>query len=147
MPKTANQVPRAFCFEQQLGVIANGVFYPMTVFNKMRFKTIIVELIHSKKFGSAEVLLKTAIEQYTGYNMARVFKQKGLTDSEFYMKWRAVIKKHRSFYENASKVKEQKEKWVTSVKEGRRKYLQNVEDENQRYAMLARSRGKKIAQL
>lgn len=147
MPKTKNNVPRAFCFEHQIGVIADGVFYPLTVFNKIRFKTIIVELIHSKKYGSAEVLLKTAIEQFTGYQLAKVYKCKGITDSEFYMKWREVIKKHRSFYENASVVKEAKEKWATTVKEERRKYLRNVEDENMRYAMLSRARGRKIAQI
>ena len=143
MPK----VPKAFCYEHHIGIITDGVFYPMTVFNKIRFKTIIVELIHSKKFRSAEVLLKTAIEQFTGYQLSRVYKGKGITDSEFYMKWREVIKKHKSFYENASQLQVDKQKWENSVKEGRKKYLRQIEDENARYAMLARSRGKKIAQL
>ena len=147
MPKTTKCTPRSFCIEQQIGVIVEGMFYPMIVFNKIRFKTIIVELIHSKKFNSAEVLLKTAIEQFTGYPIARTYKMQGLTDSEFYMKWRSVIKKHRSFYENADKMNEAKAKWAVAVKEGRMKYRRDVDDENARYEMLSRSKGKKLAQL
>lgn len=143
MPKT----PKSFCYEKHIGLITDGVFYPMTVFNKMRFKTIIVELVNSKKFSSAEVLLKTAIEQYTGYALTRTYKFKGLTDSEFYMKWRSVIKQHKSFAENATKMNEAKEKWQDQVREGRRRYRQNVDDENARYEMIARARGKKIGQL
>lgn len=89
---------RGFCYEENLGVIVEGQFYPLK-FEPIKFMRILVKLMHEKDYITADLLLKDAIISYTSATMlSKVFKTKNLSDSLFYMKWRNFIKNNKRFY-------------------------------------------------
>lgn len=89
---------RGFCYEENLGVIVEGQFYPLK-FEPIKFMRILVKLMNEKDYITADLLLKDAIISYTSATMlSKVFKTKNLSDSLFYMKWRNFIKNNKRFY-------------------------------------------------
>lgn len=114
------QGTRAFCFEEEVGVIVEGQFYPIK-FEPIRFMRIIVKLMHKKDYVTADLLLKDAIMEYSSATMlSKIFKTKNLSDSLFYMKWRNLIRKNKKFYQKEQILQKKRMEWHESKKRGQR---------------------------
>ncbi len=141
-------VPKIFCLDDKVGLVYNQNFYALVTFNKRKFKCLLIELIKSKKFFSADVLLKTALKQYMGVEEFRKrFQDKGITDSQFYMKWRNLIKNHEEFKVNAQCLLEHRQEWRNRVNEGRIRYLNMKMSENERFLGVAKARRRIVGQI
>lgn len=113
------QAKRVFCFEGNLGIIQERVFYPVELV-KVKFMRIIAKRIATKKYAFADLLLKDAIKEYTGCNdIAILYKGKSLSDSSFYIKWRNKIKQHPHFQEISKPMVEAEKQRTDKIREAR----------------------------
>lgn len=101
---------RVFCFENDLGFIKEGVFYPIHL-DKIEFMRIICTLRSNTDYISADLLLKDAIKYYTSIDILAIrYKNKNLSDSVFYMYWLNKIRNNRKFKLTSSALKEEKKR-------------------------------------
>lgn len=113
---------RVFCFENDLGFIKDGIFYPIHL-NKLEFMRIICTLRSNTDYISADLLLKAAIKNYTNIDIVTVrYKNKSLSDSVFYMYWLNKIRNNRKFKLTSSTLKEEKKRRNQKIKEESQKY-------------------------
>ena len=113
---------RVFCFENDLGFIKDGIFYPIHL-NKLEFMRIICTLRSNTDYISADLLLKAAIKNYTNIDIVAVrYKNKSLSDSVFYMYWLNKIRNNRKFKLTSSTLKEEKKRRNQKIKEEGQKY-------------------------
>ena len=70
---------RVFCYEENLGLIEDGNFYPLQ-FSPIRFMRILVRLMSKKDYIAPDLVLKEAMMEYTSVTaIAKIYK----TKSEF----------------------------------------------------------------
>lgn len=113
---------RVFCFENDLGFINEGIFYPVD-FDKLEFMRIICTLRSNTDYISADLLLKDAIKYYTNIDILAIrYKNKSLSDSVFYMYWLNKIRNNRKFKITSSALKEEKKRINQKIKKERKKY-------------------------
>ena len=113
---------RVFCFENDLGFIKEGIFYPIHL-DKLAFMRIIITLRSNTNYISADLLLKDAIKYYTNINILAVrYKNKSLSDSFFYMYWLNKIRNNRKFNLTSSVLKEQQKRINQIIKDESKKY-------------------------
>lgn len=88
---------RLFCFENELGFIEEGIFYSIHL-NKLEFMRIICNLCSNNNYISADLLLKDSFRYYTNIDIfATHYKNKSISDSEFYMYWLNKIRNNKKF--------------------------------------------------
>ena len=115
--------PKIFCWENSIGVVHNKEFFERR-FNKRQFITIIVRLIRTKRFSSADLILKEALKEYLHVTQFRnQYRGKCISDSLFYMKWRNIIKRNRTFIVNAKIVENEKMRQKEVTRYAREKYM------------------------
>ena len=103
--------PKIFCLDNNLGIVYNRHFFAITTFNKRNFKCLIMKYIKSKEFHSADMLLKVVMKEYVGLDEFCIrFHENNMSDSQFYMKWRNIIKDNKTFIKNAKPLLEKKQK-------------------------------------
>ena len=113
---------RVFCFENDLGFIKEGIFYPIHL-DKLEFMRIICTLRSNTDYISADLLLKDAIKNYTNIDILAIqYKNKSLSDSVFYMYWLNKIRNNRKFKLTSSALKEEKKRINKKIKEESKKY-------------------------
>lgn len=143
-----NSVPRIFCLGERVGFVHNKNFYALVSFNKRKFKCLLIELIKTKQFYSADMLLKVALQRYMGIEeFCKRYQNKGNTDSVFYTKWRNLIKNHKGFKLNAQTLIKNRQEWRDKVSEGRLKYSNAKMAETERYIGIAKARRTVIKQI
>ncbi len=114
-----------FCFGNTIGIFDNGEYFPAKDFDENRFREIIKELIVSKKFFSADLLLKDAMREYFDLkSQMRHYKGQCMADSEFYLRWREEILKDEEFIILSS------ETWQIERKKRRAARLARREEKN-----------------
>lgn len=113
---------RVFCFENDLGFIKEGIFYPIHL-DKLEFMRMICTLRSNTDYISADLLLKDAIKYYTNIDILAIrYKNKSLSDSVFYMYWLNKIRNNRKFKLTSYALKEEKKRINQKIKEESQKY-------------------------
>lgn len=89
---------RVFTYGKHLGFIQDGMFLPIEL-DEERFKSIIYHVLDNEKYSvNEDLVLQTAIKQYTGiFVVGRLYKGKTKFDSDFYNEWKQYIMKLDKF--------------------------------------------------
>ena len=120
MAYVPSDVKRAFCFEENLGYIQDGMFMPVKL-NEQQFKEIILEIISYENAASPDLILYNAIMRYTGvYVMGRVYKGVSKYDSEFYKYWKQYIYNLEEFKQKSVIDREKKKREYAVIKKARK---------------------------
>ena len=107
---------RVFCYEENLGLIEDGNFYPLQ-FSPIRFMRILVRLMSKKDYIAPDLVLKEAMMEYTSVTaIAKIYKTKSLSDSLFYMKWRSLIKNNKKFNQKQKALQKKRGEWAAIKK-------------------------------
>lgn len=111
---------RVFCYEENLGLIEDGNFYPLQ-FSPIRFMRILVRLMSKKDYIAPDLVLKEAMMEYTSVTaIAKIYKTKSLSDSLFYMKWRSLIKNNKKFDQKQKALQKKRGEWAAIKRKGQR---------------------------